>query len=42
MIKTRFGVKEVEKWIQDVDSDGDGHLSFEEFKTCVYKDFKVK
>ena len=42
MIKTRFRVKEVEKWIQDVDFDGDGHLSFEEFKSSVYKDFKVK
>ena len=42
MIKTRFGVKEVEKWIKDVDSDGDGHLSFKEFKACVYKDFKVE
>jgi len=34
LIKDRFGIEEVEEWLSEVDFDGDGVLSYEEFKMC--------
>ena len=32
LIKDRFGVEEIEDWIEKVDYDNDGILTYEEFK----------
>ena len=35
LIGEKFGIGEVESWISDVDIDGDGQLSYAEFKMSV-------
>merc|ERR1712098_500772 len=34
LIRDRFGIDEVDTWLSEVDYDGDGVLSYEEFKMC--------
>ena len=35
LIKDRFGFDEIEEWIEKVDYDNDGILTYEEFKYSV-------
>ena len=41
LIKDRFGIDEVEEWLEKVDFDGDGVLSYEEFKMCFMENISA-
>jgi len=42
LIKDRFGIEEVDAWISEVDFNGDGVLSYEEFKMCFAENMKLQ